>query len=189
MIELSLSGEPRVVCDVCRDQIADAGLAVVLRGPGAAAVFAHKCSCQGAAERFLANGTYGWTELVDFVDELRVALQDEHKAAERNCGRRPSGLLRRVAEVAEAAYRRGFQQGHDVCRRGDRLAVDLDAWRYGIPIDRAPSPTGDRPTTAVDRLEVHHPELVTDLLAGADPRDKQARGRVGRRGFTMRRKR
>lgn len=89
-------------------------------------------------------------------------------------------LLREIAQIAEAAYRRGFQQGHDVCRRGDRLVVDLDAWRFGITLDRAPSPTGGRPTTALERLGIQHAEFCDDLLAGRLPADRHAHGRGGR---------
>jgi len=73
VIELSRTGDVSLVCDVCRRPIEAAGEAVVLRGAGAAARFAHKGTCHRAAERFLANGP-GWLELVEFVDELRVAV-------------------------------------------------------------------------------------------------------------------
>lgn len=182
MIELSLNGTVTLQCDVCRKPITDATTAIVMRGPGAAAVYAHRYPCHQAAERFLANGTDGWLELLDFLDELREAVGVDDGNIERVYGRKPTRLVRRIAEVAEAAYRRGFQQGHDVCRRGDRLAVDLEAWRFGIPLDKAPSPTGDRATTAVERLKIQHHELVSELLMGPDARDKQARGRGGRRG-------
>jgi hypothetical protein len=182
MIELSLNGGVTLQCDVCRRQVHDAGLAIVMRGPGASAVFVHKAPCHKAAERFLCSGTDGWMELVDFLADLPAAVGVDDQADELIQGHKPTRLLRRIAEVAEAAYRRGFQQGHDVCRRGDRLAIDLEAWRFGIPLDQAPSPTGDRPTTAVERLDIQHHELVAELLMGAGPRDKQARGHGGRRG-------
>lgn len=178
MIELSRMGEITVVCDVCRRPIANAGQAVVLRGPGASARFAHKGPCHKAAERFLASCP-GWLELTTFVDELREAVgagEPEGQTTPLD----PRRLARRIAEVAEAAYRRGFQQGHDVCRRGDRLVVDLDRWRFEIPLAKAPSPTGDRPTTALERLDIQHHDLLDDLRLGPDPRDKQRRGRRGR---------
>lgn len=181
MIEVSLTGELRVICDVCRREVTDTAGAVVMRGPGAATVFIHQ-ACHKAANLFLANGTDGYKPLLDFLDDLREAVGVDDGDIERVYGRKPSRLVRRIAEACEAAYRRGFQQGHDVCRRGDRLAVDLDAWRFGIPLDQAPSPTGDRPTTAVERLDIQHHELVSELLAGPDPRDKQTRGHGGRRG-------
>jgi hypothetical protein len=68
-------------------------------------------------------------------------------------------LIRYIAQIAERAYRRGFQQGHDVCRRGDRLVVDLYRWRYGRSPDKAPSPVGHKPTTAVERLHIQEWEL------------------------------
>jgi len=181
MIELSRRGDVSLVCDVCRRPINDVGLAAVLRGAGGSPVFTHKDACHQRAERFLANG-HGWLELAEFVEQLRVVVGDHDQAAEIIHDQNPTRLLRRIAEVAEAAYQRGFQQGHDVCRRGDRLVVDLDAWRFGIPLDKAASPKGDRLTTAVERLDVQQTELVDELLAGAGPRDKQARGHVGRRG-------
>jgi hypothetical protein len=68
-------------------------------------------------------------------------------------------LIRYIAQIAERAYRRGFQQGHDVCRRGDRQVVDLYRWRYGRSPDKAPSPVGHKPTTAVERLHIQEWEL------------------------------
>jgi len=177
MIELSRMGDVSIVCDACRRPITAAGQAVVLRGAGASAVYAHKGPCHQAAERFLANGD-GWLELVEFVDELREAVGADEAAA-KPARLTPHRLAKRIAEVAEAAYRRGFQQGHDVCRRGDRLAVDLDRWRFEIPLAKAPSPTGDRPTTALERLDIQHSDLLDDLRLGPDPRDKRSPGRRG----------
>jgi hypothetical protein len=74
-------------------------------------------------------------------------------------GRNRKKLIRYIAQIAERAYRRGFQQGHDVCRRGDRLVVDLYRWRYGRSPDKAPSPVGHKPTTAVERLHIQEWEL------------------------------
>jgi hypothetical protein len=51
MIELNLAGEPRVVCDVCRPPITDAGLAAVLRGPGVAPALSIGRRCRGVAGR------------------------------------------------------------------------------------------------------------------------------------------
>jgi hypothetical protein len=177
VIELSRTGDVALICDVCRRPIEAAGQAVVLRGAGAAARFAHKGTCHRAAERFLANGP-GWLELVEFVDELRLAVGANEPEAQPT-PLDPRRLARRIAEVAEAAYRRGFQQGHDVCRRGDRLVVDLDRWRFEAPLDKSPSPTGDRPTTALERLDIQHHDLLDELRLGPDPRDKQTRGRRG----------
>jgi hypothetical protein len=180
MIELSRHGDVSLVCDVCRKPITVAGQAIVLRSAVGTAWFVHKGECDRLDERLWPRRT-GWIELVELLDELRLAVGTGEPEAGR-LTQRPNKLLRRIAEVAEAAYRRGFQQGHDVCRRGDRLVVDLDAWRYGIPLDKAPSPTGDRPTTAVERLDIQDHELVAELLMRPDPRDKQARGHGGRRG-------
>jgi len=68
-------------------------------------------------------------------------------------------LVRHIARIAERAYRRGFQQGHDVARRGDRLVVDLYRWRFTQSADQATSPTGDRVTTAVERIDIEEPSL------------------------------
>jgi hypothetical protein len=84
VIELSLSGELRLQCDVCRKPVTDAGLAIVMRGPGAAAVFVHKTPCHRAAERFLCRGTAGWLELHDFLADLRVAVGADDQADELN---------------------------------------------------------------------------------------------------------
>jgi len=180
MIELSRTGDVSLVCDVCRKAITVAGQAVVLRGAGAAARIVHKEACHRLAERFLANG-HGWLELVEFVDELRLAVGTGEPEAGR-LTQRPNKLLRRIAQVAEAAYRRGFQQGHDVCRRGDRLVVDLERWRYEIPLDKSVSPVGHRPSTALERLDIQHHDLIDEIRMGPDPRDKQGRGRGGRAG-------
>jgi hypothetical protein len=80
MIELSRTGDVSLVCDVCRKAITVAGQAVVLRGAGAAAKFVHKGPCHRAAEQFLASCP-GWLELVEFVDELRLAVGEEDRKA------------------------------------------------------------------------------------------------------------
>lgn len=68
-------------------------------------------------------------------------------------------LIRHIARIAERAYRRGFQHGHDDARRGDRLVVDLYRWRFTQSADQAISPTGDRAITAVERLDIEEPAL------------------------------
>lgn len=68
-------------------------------------------------------------------------------------------LLREIARATEAAYRRGFQHGHDTAKRGEPLAVDLEAWRFKVPLHRAPSPHGLPATTAEDRLRIEYPQL------------------------------
>ncbi len=80
MIELSRTGDVSLVCDVCRKPITVAGQAIVLRGAVAAAKFAHKGTCHKAAEWFLASCP-GWIELVEFVDELRLAVGQENRQA------------------------------------------------------------------------------------------------------------
>lgn len=72
-----------------------------------------------------------------------------------------------IARVAEAAYRRGFQQGHDTAARGQALELDVDTWRFAVPLHRAPSPHGYRETTAADRLRIEEPtlgRLLDDLV-------------------------
>lgn len=83
-----------------------------------------------------------------------------------------------IARVAEAAYRRGFQQGHDTATRGQALEVDVARWRFGVPLHRAPSPHGYRETTAADRLRIEEPTLGQALegLVGDDS-TPPARGR------------
>lgn len=72
--------------------------------------------------------------------------------------------LAKVAEIAERAYRRGFQQGHRFGKDG--IAVrDLHHWRYHEPIAQARVPDADTPPiiygieTALDRLEIEEPDL------------------------------
>ena len=73
--------------------------------------------------------------------------------------RKREKFIRYIAQITERAYRRGFQQGHDVATRGDRLVVDLCRWRFNQSPDKAASPTGDKPTTAVERLHIQEWEL------------------------------
>ena len=76
-------------------------------------------------------------------------------------------LLREVARIAEAAYRRGFQHGHDTARRGGELAVHLHLWRQ-VPLHRSPSPHGGLGMTSEDRLRLHCPAIdrVLERAAG-----------------------
>lgn len=77
-------------------------------------------------------------------------------------------LLREIARVAEAAYRRGFQQGHDTATRGEPLEVDLHAWRFSVPLHRAPSPHGRIATTSEERLRIEYPSLYRVLATVLD---------------------
>lgn len=72
-------------------------------------------------------------------------------------------ILREIARVAEAAYRRGFAHGHDAAGGRRELVVDVDAWRHRVPLTRSPSPIGGRPTSSVERLEVEAPDLAARL--------------------------
>jgi hypothetical protein len=76
---------------------------------------------------------------------------------------RPSNFDRLLREVAEASYRRGFQQGHDTAMGEHELTVDLHRWRFDVPLTRSPSPIGHRPTDALERLEIEAPELAARL--------------------------
>ena len=49
-------------------------------------------------------------------------------------------LVRHIARIAERAYRRGFQQGHDVARRGDRLESEARSQLRGLVIEAAEEP-------------------------------------------------
>lgn len=75
-------------------------------------------------------------------------------------------LIREIARVAEAAYRRGFQHGHDTATRGDEIVFELWRWRFKVPLHRSPSPHGYRSFTAEERLRIEHPSLerVVDRL-------------------------
>ena len=68
-------------------------------------------------------------------------------------------LLREIARVAEASFRRGFQQGHDTATRGDEIVFELWKWRFKIPLHRSPSPHGYRSFTAEERLRIEHPTI------------------------------
>ncbi len=75
-------------------------------------------------------------------------------------------LTREIARVAEASFRRGFQQGHDTATRGDEVVFELWRWRFKVPLHRSPSPHGYRSFTAEERLRIEHPTLerVLDRL-------------------------
>lgn len=68
-------------------------------------------------------------------------------------------LIREVARVVEAAYRRGFVHGHDTATRGDEVVFDLPAWRAKVPLHRSPSPHGRRSHTAEERLRIAYPAI------------------------------
>ncbi|MFM7138168.1 MAG: hypothetical protein ACKO1M_14035 [Planctomycetota bacterium] len=72
-------------------------------------------------------------------------------------------ILRELARVAEASYRRGFAHGTATAAGHHDLVVDVSAWRRLVPLDRSPSPIGGRPMSAVDRLEHQAPDLVRRL--------------------------
>lgn len=58
---------------------------------------------------------------------------------------------RQIAEIAEAAFRRGYQQGYtdgiDMVE-----TVDLHDWRYSEPLEMAVSPLADNPFPAMSSL-------------------------------------
>ena len=65
-------------------------------------------------------------------------------------------LLRLMARVSEASYRRGFQQGF-VLRDNfpERIVGNLAAWRYDESLDDAISPDGFPSSgTSLDRLDM-----------------------------------
>jgi hypothetical protein len=68
-------------------------------------------------------------------------------------------LIREIARVAEAAYRRGFVHGHDTATRGEEVVFDLPAWRAKVPLHRSPSPHGRRSSTAEERLVCQCPAI------------------------------
>jgi hypothetical protein len=72
-------------------------------------------------------------------------------------------LLRELARMTEAAYRRGFAHGHATAEGHHDLLVHLDAWRFKVPLDRSPSPIGGRPMGSEERLEAQAPALVRRL--------------------------
>lgn len=66
-------------------------------------------------------------------------------------------LVRVMARISEASYRRGFQHGVVI---GDRRCVDPADLRFNRSLDRSPytdSPRGGH--TAIERLFMEHPEL------------------------------
>jgi hypothetical protein len=80
MIELSRHGDVSLVCDVCRKPITVAGQAIVLRSPVGTARFVHKGECDRLDERLWPRRT-GWIELVELLDELRLAVGAEDRQA------------------------------------------------------------------------------------------------------------
>jgi hypothetical protein len=69
-----------------------------------------------------------------------------------------------IAIVTEAAFRRGFHQGYEAGARGDRLAFELLAWRFGTPPDVSPEQLqSGRTIRAVERLRLQAEWLIEKL--------------------------
>ena len=133
-----------------------------------------------------------WAELVaaeDAADNLTSleALDDAHARLARvmldvhrhveqitsgtieSVEHRADRLVAHIAIVAEAAYRRGFQQGHDAVHRGEQPAWDVESWRFLMPRDQSPEQLHGRVVPAVDRLRMQQPridELVRAAISG-----------------------
>lgn len=69
-------------------------------------------------------------------------------------------LLREIARVTEAAYRRGFQQGHEAAASGRHLALELEHWRFKVPLHLSRCPFDGFKSTAEERLRIEHPHMV-----------------------------
>src|SRR5262249_8908403 len=65
-------------------------------------------------------------------------------------------LLRLMARIAEASYRRSFQHGVEV---GDRRIVDAYLFRFDAPLDAAPYTDRIAGHTSIDRLLMEHDVL------------------------------
>jgi hypothetical protein len=78
-------------------------------------------------------------------------------------------LLAEIAAVAEAAYRRGFQQGNEAAARGGALAFDLNRWRFSMPRTQSPEQFGGRIIAAAERLEMEAPGIAERLRAAIAP--------------------
>ena len=57
-------------------------------------------------------------------------------------------LCQEIAEACEQAYRRGFAQGVET---GRDAVVDIEHWRFGIPLSESPSPHGTYDCDALAR--------------------------------------
>jgi hypothetical protein len=69
-------------------------------------------------------------------------------------------VVRLMARAAEAAYRRGAQQGVMLtANRPDDMRTDLHDWRYGLSLDDAPWLDDCRKETSVSRLFIEHGDL------------------------------
>lgn len=66
-----------------------------------------------------------------------------------------------MARAAEAAYRRGAQQGVTLtANRPDDVRADLHDWRYGLRFDDSPWLDDCRKETSVGRLFTEHRDLT-----------------------------
>lgn len=70
-----------------------------------------------------------------------------------------------IAAVAEQAYRRGFQHGHEAATRGARLAFDVHRWRFVMDPAMSPEMLGGRIVRAVDRLAMESTSIVASVRA------------------------
>ena len=79
-------------------------------------------------------------------------------------------LLREIARCVEAAYRRGFHQGHEAGAAGRRLALELEHWRFKVPLHLSRIPFDGFLSTAEERLQIEHPHIVdiVDRLARSE---------------------
>jgi hypothetical protein len=78
-------------------------------------------------------------------------------------------IIAEVAAVAEAAYRRGFQQGHEAAGRGDELAFDIYRWRFSMPRSKSPEQLyGGRIVPSMERLRIEAPRLADEIRAAID---------------------
>jgi hypothetical protein len=121
--------------------------------------------------------TAAWNlvSLRDAIDDIVGAAHEVAPGHESDRERQPreqrtSAVVREVmwtiAEVAEASYRRGFQQGHDAERRSDPLQCDLHEWRFSTPPEVSPPPTGEsEPILAIHRLVMQHHGLAVRVRA------------------------
>lgn len=66
-------------------------------------------------------------------------------------------LVRLMARISEASYRRGFQQGAVV---GHHCAWPLHDYRYRFSLDRAAFAEGDVEMSSIGRLDCEHHDLL-----------------------------
>ena len=75
-----------------------------------------------------------------------------------------------MAEIAERAYRRGFQQGYTAAER-EQTVIDLWKWRYKTSAKKAVNPENGKTfwsiPTSLERLEIEERDVLEKLRFGS----------------------